>query len=657
MNLSYYIDSIRRMRFRQIYIRVFNKHITRMYYSRFANSRVPLENPVLPHLEFWSFSIPKEKLSEVRNQIPKKVDEIFENADHALINEIQVHYRKFHSDVIVDGEWNTHRNDDPEILYQTNRFRLFGVDLAKAYLYSDDGKYLDRLMDYIDSWIENSPKSKGVPWHSMNTSLRTYAWIWILHMVGDRFPDNFKDRFIGSLLAQIDHVYRYPEYEIWNNHLIYNGFTMWFGGNIFPEHPKAEKWRKKGERILEEECLNEFGEDGFNLEYCPSYHLMCTRLYEEYLLLGGNSRVIRKYTEKMVDSGLSMLKPDGTVPPLADHFLSFYETSNETDAEVVSILGAHLFNRADFLRWVGSDTEWPEWVYWYLGIDQLDRLRSMQIEQNGSYVSENSSYITLRDSMSSNAFYVNADVGDFGLNYCPGHAHADIGSFELSAYGENMVIDTGTFSYEETNRSKELKETRFHNTLQVDGLNQSIHWRYMRWVNLPKVTRTWIERSIEKNYYSFQVAHDGYSKSLDVDHTRIFMVNLDEKTLSFIDEVTFQGDHFLEHHFHLPDCELTHVTNGLIHIRFDTGSGLLIAYGEGLEHSSERVIISPHYGEEKEVTRLTISRNVSGPGMVRNAFLLVPLEDSSAYAMKEQGKERVIQVSGKEYRIPILPSD
>jgi uncharacterized heparinase superfamily protein len=72
------------------------------------------------------------------------------------------------------------------------------------------------------------------------------------------------------------------------------------------------------------------------------------------------------------------------------------------------------------------------------------------------------------------------DVGDACPDDLPGHAHADCLSFELWVDGSLVIVDTGTSTYEPGARRAYERSTAAHNTVEVDGANQTEVWGTFR---------------------------------------------------------------------------------------------------------------------------------------------------------------------------------
>ena len=73
-----------------------------------------------------------------------------------------------------------------------------------------------------------------------------------------------------------------------------------------------------------------------------------------------------------------------------------------------------------------------------------------------------------------------ADVGEIGPDYRPGHAHADTLCFELSVFGQRLVVNSGTSEYGLGAERLRQRGTAAHSTVQIDGADSSEVWSGFR---------------------------------------------------------------------------------------------------------------------------------------------------------------------------------
>ena len=103
------------------------------------------------------------------------------------------------------------------------------------------------------------------------------------------------------------------------------------------------------------------------------------------------------------------------------------------------------------------------------------------------------------------------DVGDPCPDDLPAHAHADCLSFELWVDGERWVVDTGTSTYEAGPRRAYERSTAAHNTVEIDGEDQTEVWGIFRAARRARGTLELVT-TIHGNTVEVVASHDGYRR-------------------------------------------------------------------------------------------------------------------------------------------------
>jgi len=98
---------------------------------------------------------------------------------------------------------------------------------------------------------------------SFPISLRMIFWIKFL------LKNKIQDDYINaSMYRQFQKLSAKPEYHLLGNHLLENGFSLFFGGVYFDN----KKLQKQGEQIITEQLQEQILEDGAHFELSPMYH-------------------------------------------------------------------------------------------------------------------------------------------------------------------------------------------------------------------------------------------------------------------------------------------------------------------------------------------------------------------------------------------------
>jgi hypothetical protein len=120
------------------------------------------------------------------------------------------------------------------------------------------------------------------------------------------------------------------------------------------------------------------------------------------------------------------------------------------------------------------------------------------------------------------------------------HSHSDGLSIELSINGQNILTDSGTYSYNKDHElRKYFRSTKSHNTVFL-GMDQATQIGSFRWVNQPK---TFLRKSENETEF------EGYIKTKDNSkHKRTVKVQKNEIIIK--DEINSKKEYFeINYHF------------------------------------------------------------------------------------------------------------
>src|SRR5262249_48877553 len=87
-----------------------------------------------------------------------------------------------------------------------------------------------------------------------------------------------------------------------------------------------------------------------------------------------------------------------------------------------------------------------------------------------------SGYVVLRR----HGQYMVIDIGPLGPDHQPGHGHCDLFSFEWSLASQRIICDTGVYAYQDQVMRPYVRATAAHNTVRLDGAEQSEIWKEFR---------------------------------------------------------------------------------------------------------------------------------------------------------------------------------
>jgi hypothetical protein len=125
-----------------------------------------------------------------------------------------------------------------------------------------------------------------------------------------------------------------------------------------------------------------------------------------------------------------------------------------------------------------------------------------------------------------------------------GHSHADALSLVVSAGGDELLIDPGTYSYLDPEWRQVFRGTAAHNTIRVDGRDQAIPNGPFRWRDKPEVRLLEFSSTAERDCVVGVCRYGGFS------HTRIVELG-DGGEFLITDELDGPpGEHRVEQFWH-----------------------------------------------------------------------------------------------------------
>ena len=326
----------------------------------------------------------------------------------------------------------------------------------------------------LKRWINENKISKGVGWEPYPTSLRIVNWIkW--HFSGNILSDSF----IHSLELQARWLNKRIEWHILGNHLFSNAKALVFAG-LFFSSKESQVWLKNGLKIIIKELKEQVLDDGGNFELSTMYHAI---FLEDLLDLINISQSYPKIIEdfqvnewknvanKMLKWLDLMIHPDGDISFFNDAAIGIAPNFNELKC-YANRLGVK-YKKSK----VNKVTLLPE--SGYVRIDSNDLVGLL-------------------------------DVGSIGPDYLPGHAHADTLSFEISLFGQRILVNGGTSEYVFGPVREYERSTKSHNTVEVNNENSSEVWSSFR-----VARRAYpIDLKIKEleNDINISCAHNGYKR-------------------------------------------------------------------------------------------------------------------------------------------------
>lgn len=480
---------------------------------------------------------------EVRNAIASRV----EFARRYAVGEFT-----FQNRTEVFSELDPHWSDP--ILPQLWRYHLHYFDYVDELMaWALTGKRedaFDVFKQYALSWIDNNRIVAGDAWHPYPLSLRIVNWANAVGFFHEELRKDvaFSQRLNRSLYGQTEILWKTLEFDVRGNHLLKNLKALIWAGLRFDGN-RPEEWHRRGMEVLERELAEQVKADGGHFERCAGYHAIVLRdCLETAIWLERFGRSVPDWLTSAVSRMANYLRlirrTDGQIPLFKD---------TAWDQSLISI-DELLFACAYYLEISALSPVKPGQHAGYamllLGADVIKVISKYQGGEDlpSSVWMPDSGYGVVRDTDLGD--YLIMDVGKPCPDYLPAHAHADLLSYELCVNHAPVIVDSGVYRYAAGPYRDFFRSTRAHNTVVVDGANQSEVWGSFRVGRRARpVDLAYAETA---NAVNLEGGHDGYKRlaSQVVHHRRISVLSdrswvvLDH----FIGRGVFSVSSFL--HFH-----------------------------------------------------------------------------------------------------------
>lgn len=445
-------------------------------------------------------------------------DEISENKyEVSRFQPVQIDELKWKEDPFSDLYW---------------RFNFYNLEPVRNLLFAwgktDNPKYKDKLIEITESFIDNGMNGP-YSWDYHGASFRTMTLINVREKLRQKneLPADLDKKIIDALKTHGDFLANPDHFEKDYNHGLDQAAALYLLAVNYPKLSGADVWLKLSSERMAGVLSGIIDDDGILVENSPYYHLyVLEKILDIDKYLKKNNLAIKGFSDEKVDKMVSyavyMLQPDLNVPTIGASITRQIGLSGiykEIAASHPNLL---------YVLTQGAYGEKPSNL-------------NVQYPVSGETI--------MRSGWGRGKDYINQTqlIFDAG-NYRTNHSDLDALSFNLFSKGVALMPDAGLYSYEPGPYRSYFHGTKSHNTVVVDGKDQSVGD---------------IATSMKASHGSFQegpgyVYQSGESNLYaGVSHERAVAM-IEDSTILIFDNLRSSSDHTYEQMFHIfPDAKVS----------------------------------------------------------------------------------------------------
>lgn len=492
-------------------------------------------------------------------------------------------------------------NFDPKDFWEIAR----GWQWLPAIIKAKEVKNTQEVINKIICWLDKNHYPNGLAWSvGLDVAIRAIN----LFIIYQTTQEQVLLRYIYDHFLYLKKMIYYSRGTIRNNHYLGELTSLTILSLFF-----NDKNTVKLKKLLETEIERQFYSDGVNFEQSIRYH----KFSLEFVLL---AKLFLDINVPNIDKSAKFLlatqKPDTQWPAIGDDDLGCVIRLNNNplsdDYLDIVILSGLMANNEELLK--GKNIISPLAEFFLPQIK--DKLKNIKFKGNPqkTFIFPKGGYFIHRTGWEESSNYLLIKFGPHKW-----HAHADLFHIELSIRGIPILIDSGTFRYNNiTQDRKYFRSTAAHNTLEFNGSDQTKQFTNFRWYTPAKVIKWDVKEDDEKIIFS--AIHNGFLKRFNVLHERNVYVDKDLNWIKVIDVVKGKSKGRAKIYWHFsPELKIKKIKENNITAYRDTTEIVKIWLSSKniFKTSIIETPFSPMYGVKREQPTLVIEFEKKDSNIIR----------------------------------------
>jgi hypothetical protein len=369
---------------------------------------------------------------------------------------------------------------DHKVIWELNRHQYL-VAMAQAWRFTQRREFVDGIETLLSSWYAANPPWRGINWCSaLEVAFRACSWIWVWHIVGQALSGSARRALLRALYQHgcyLEHNLSF--YFSPNTHLLGEAVVLDALGRLFPGFPHSAHWREVGTLVTRQQLESQVQNDGSHFEQSTYYHVYALDMFLAHYAIAREP--VPEKVARMGEFLHALLGPQREMPFLGDddggRFFHPYGPGSQFGRATLAT-AATLLDRPD---WSGTAADLHAQAAWWMGESALHKT-GCGAPPATAFFPDTGLWIVTRGNL-----HLIADVGPFGPASA-GHSHSDTLGLVLRVGPEELLIDSGTFSYLGDPAARDrFRSSAAHNTVRGGGLDQATAAGPFRWIDKPTV--------------------------------------------------------------------------------------------------------------------------------------------------------------------------
>ncbi|MGK2926930.1 MAG: alginate lyase family protein, partial [Lysobacterales bacterium] len=554
---------------------------------------------------------------------------------------------------------------DSKVVWELNRHQWL-LDLGQAWRFTGDARYAEAFVRQVSHWMKVNPPGFGMNWSSsLEVGMRMISWCWALNLFSGAaaFTPELFLQMLGWIQAHARYVERnLSRYFSPNTHLTGEALGLFYAGTLLPELDGAKRWKELGHEILVAELERQVLPGGVYFEQSTRYQYYTVEMYQHFLILAERNRVpvparVRDCLRQMVEFLLLVRRPDGTVPQIGDTdggWLLPLVRREPGDYRGLFTTAAVLLGNPRF-AWTAGNSAYDAHgsdagveTCWLLGSQALAGLSSPDVNPGPGLpwsppvtatlsCFREGGYVVMRAGWGERAHQLIFDTGPLGCGVSGGHGHADLLSVQCSAWGENFLVDAGTFCYTaDAAWRRFFRSSQAHSTVLLDGRGQADPDGPFSWHQRPSARL--LNCASKPGFCLAEAEHDAWAYLEDPVIHRRRVLFVDSRYWLIIDDLSGRAEHRIDLRYQFAPMPVAAEEQGWVRALGESSALLVKAFSSvPLATTIARGQLeppvgwfSPNYGQKFPAPALTFSAVAMLP--LRVVTLLYPLAEPAGEA-------------------------